>query len=122
MSSVRAYQGRFVCYPIGSRRDAPQYFGNREAPAPRVVPARLACSRTSRDLGPIYLSTPRSTVVGSLLIPVRDAAAFLAYEPHAPVLGDYDRQRSGQRTGQSIGRAVAGTHVPGLLFDDLLTF
>src|SRR5918995_2968416 len=63
---------------------------------------------------------PRSTRVGSLLLPVGDAAAFLAYEAHAPVLGDHDRHRSGQRAGQSIGRAVAGTHVPGPLFGDLL--
>jgi hypothetical protein len=56
------------------------------------------------------------------LLPVRDAAAFLAYEAHTPVLGDHDRHRSGQRTGQSIGRAVASTHVPGPLFGDLLAF
>src|SRR5918993_1417817 len=63
---------------------------------------------------------PRSTRVGSLLLPVRDAAAFLAYEAHAPILGDHDRNRSGQRAGQPIGRAVAGTQVPGPLFGDLL--
>src|SRR5215210_702020 len=65
---------------------------------------------------------PRSTRVGSLLLPVRDAAAFLAYPAHTPVLGDHDRHRSGQRAGQSIGRAVASTHVSGLLFGDLLAF
>ena len=54
------------------------------------------------------------------MLPVRDAAAFVAYESHAPVLGDHDRHRSGQRAGQPIGRAVASAHVPGLLFGDLL--
>jgi hypothetical protein len=58
----------------------------------------------------------------SLLLPVRDAAAFLAHEAHAPVLGDYYRYRSGQRAGQSVGRAVASTHVPSLPRGDLLAF
>src|ERR671910_1529321 len=65
---------------------------------------------------------PQSTRVGSLLLPVGDAAAFLAYPAHTPVLGDHNRHRSSQRAGQSVGRAVASTHVPGLLFGNLLAF
>src|SRR5215212_2227788 len=65
---------------------------------------------------------PRSTGVGSLLLPVRDAAAFLAHPAHAPVLGDHYLHRSGQRASQPIGRAVASTYIPSPLFDDLLTF
>src|SRR5215208_4885822 len=72
--------------------------------------------------GSVRLSAPRPTRAGSLLLPVRDAVVFLAYPTHAPVLGDHDRHRSGQRAGQPIGRAVASTHVPGPLFDDLLAF
>src|SRR3982751_4071216 len=86
-----------------------------------VLPASAAAIRRA-ILGRVCLCTPRSTRVGSLLLPVRDAAAFLAYPAHTPVLGDHDRHRSRQRAGQSIGRAVASTHVPGLLFDDLLAF
>ena len=56
------------------------------------------------------------------MLPVRDAAAFLAYPTRAPVLGDHDRYRSWQRTGQPIGRAVASADVSGPFFDDLLTF
>src|SRR3712207_1701371 len=66
--------------------------------------------------------SPRSTRVGSLLLPVRDAAAFLAYEAHATVLGDHHRHRSGQRAGQPIGRAVPSSDVGGPLFGDLLAF
>ena len=65
---------------------------------------------------------PRSSGVGSLLLPVRDAAVVLAYPAHAPVLGDDDRHRSGQRAGEPIGRAVASADVPGPLFGDLLAF
>src|SRR5215208_1704427 len=68
------------------------------------------------------LTPPRSTGVGSLLLPVGDAAVFLAYEAHAPVLGDHDRHRSGQRAAQTVGRAVASADVPCPLFGDLLAF
>ena len=50
---------------------------------------------------------PRSTRGGSLLLPVRDAAAFLAYEADAPVLG-YRRLHSWEfwtSLGSPIGSA-----------------
>jgi hypothetical protein len=90
--------------------------------APRVVTAALDRGRASRLLPPICLAAPRLTGGGSLLLPVRDAAISLAHPAHATVLRDHDRHRSGQRTGQPIGRAVASTHVCSPLFDDLLAF
>ena len=72
--------------------------------------------------GPVCLPVPRTTGVGSFLLPVRDATASLAHEVHATVLRDHDRHRSGQRSAQTVGRAVARAHVPCSLFGDLLAF
>src|SRR5215208_3532387 len=72
--------------------------------------------------GQVLLLYPSIDGGGSLLLPVSDASVFLAYEAHAPVLGDHDRHRSGQRAAQTVGRAVASTHVSGPLFGDILAF
>src|SRR5215213_4646990 len=53
--------------------------------------------------GPVCLPVPRTTGVGSLLLPVRDATASLAHEVHATVLRDHDSHRSGQRSAQTVG-------------------
>src|SRR5215212_10714120 len=77
-------------------------------------------ARPTPKFGQAAVSVLRFTQWSSLLLPARDAAAFLTHEAHAPVLGDHDRHRSGQRAGQPVGGAVAGAHAPGLLFGDLL--
>src|SRR5215217_8553940 len=77
-------------------------------------------AQSTPKFGQAAVSVLRFTQWSSLLLPVRDAAAFLAYEAHVPVLGDHDRHRSGQRAGQPICRAVASTHVSGAFFGDLL--
>src|SRR5215218_2483745 len=79
-------------------------------------------ARPTPKFGQAAVSVLRFTQWGSLLLPVRDAAAPLAYEAHAPVLGDHDRHRSGQRAAQTVGRAVASADVPGPLFSDFLAF
>src|SRR5215217_4273863 len=77
-------------------------------------------AQSTPKFGQAAVSVLRFTQWSSLLLPVRDAAAFLAYPAHTPILGDHDRHRSGQRAGQSIGRAVTSTDVCGPLFGDLL--
>ena len=69
--------------------------------------------------GHVYLSTPSIAEGRFTLAPSTCAASYLAYEAHAPVLGDHERNRSGQRAGQPLGRVVARTDVCGLLFGDL---
>src|SRR5215211_4235923 len=79
-------------------------------------------ARPTPKFGQAAVSVLRFTQWSSLLLPARDAAAPLAHEAHAPVLGDHDRHRSGQRAAQTVGRAVPRAHVAGPLFGDLLTF
>jgi hypothetical protein len=66
------------------------YAGSRTNSADNSATRSLSrgCSRTSRYLwSGLPLCPLDRRGVGSLFLPVRDAAAFLAYEAHAPVLG-----------------------------------
>src|SRR5215217_3437722 len=104
------------CGPVRDSEQTWPTIAQRGALAEAAAVRRAIC-------GPVCLFAPSiDGSVGSLLLPVRDAAASLAHEAHATVLGDYDRHRSGQRSSQPVGRTVAGAHVPGPLFGDLLAF
>jgi Bacterial low temperature requirement A protein (LtrA) len=87
----------------------------------RPTTAQCGASAEAADVrraicGQVCLSTPLIEGGGSLLLlPVRDVATFLAYPTHAPVLGDHDRYRSGQRTGQPISAPLLAAGVLGVV-------
>ena len=55
------------------------------------------------------------------MVPIGDAAALAADEPHAAVLGGDYRQDVGQLVAQAVGGAVAGAYALGAFLFELVS-